>query len=292
MKEIEIESMDIKTNYVESIYVKKSAIKKNIPRMILIMLSVTFLVIMLGFPLCVIICEALKEGIGEYAKAMMDSAALSALKLTLSATVIATVLNTVFGVVMAWCITKFQFKGKNILLTFLDLPFAISPIIAGLVFILTFGRRGLFGDFLQAAHIRIIFAVPGIILATIFVTFPFVAREIIPLMQSQGTDEEEAAALLGAKGFTIFRRVTLPNIKWGLLYGIILCGARAMGEFGAVSVVSGHIRGKTNTLPLHIEILYNEYAYTAAFAVASVLVILAVIILILRGIVESKGGRG
>ena len=250
-------------------------------RIILITISVAFLVIMLGFPLCVIISEALRKGIGEYAKAITDSAALSALKLTLLATVIATTLNTIFGLVMAWSITKFQFKGKNILLTFL-----------GLVFILTFGRTGLFSSLLQAAHIKIIFAVPGIILATIFVTFPFVAREIIPLMQAQGTDEEEAAALLGAKGLTIFRKVTLPNIKWGLLYGVILCAARAMGEFGAVSVVSGHIRGKTNTLPLHIEILYNEYAYTAAFAVASVLVVLAVIILILRNIVETRGKRG
>ena len=292
MKDMGIEGLDIKTHYGESIYDKKKHIKKNMSRIILITISVAFLVIMLGFPLCVIISEALRKGIGEYAKAITDSAALSALKLTLLATVIATTLNTIFGLVMAWSITKFQFKGKNILLTFLDLPFAISPIIAGLVFILTFGRTGLFSSLLQAAHIKIIFAVPGIILATIFVTFPFVAREIIPLMQAQGTDEEEAAALLGAKGLTIFRKVTLPNIKWGLLYGVILCAARAMGEFGAVSVVSGHIRGKTNTLPLHIEILYNEYAYTAAFAVASVLVVLAVIILILRNIVETRGKRG
>lgn len=290
MKDIEIERMGMKISHVEYTHVKQKNSNKS--RMILIVISMVFLVLMLGFPLCVIISEALKRGIGEYVKAITDHAALSALKLTLLATGIATILNTVFGLVMAWCITKFQFRGKNILLTFLDLPFAISPIIAGLIFVLSFGRRGFLYNFLQVVNIKIIFAVPGIILATIFVTFPFVAREVIPLMQAQGTDEEEAAALLGAKGITIFKKVTLPNIKWGLLYGIILCAARAMGEFGAVSVVSGHIRGKTNTLPLHIEILYNEYAYTAAFAAASVLVVLAVFILILRGIVETRGKRG
>lgn len=284
------ESIIKQVPYIEETVVKKQPVNKA--RIVLITLSVLFLSLMLGFPLCVIMSEALKKGIGEYVAAITDPVAISALQLTLLATVIATSLNTLFGILMAWCITKFQFKGKNILLTFLDLPFAISPVIAGLVFILTFGRKGIFHTFLQLFHLRIIFAVPGIILATIFVTFPFVAREIIPLMQAQGTDEEEATALLGAKGFTIFRKITLPNIKWGLLYGIILCAARAMGEFGAVSVVSGHIRGRTNTLPLHIEILYNEYAYAAAFAVASVLMLLAIIILILRNIVESRGKKG
>lgn len=284
------ESIVKQVPYIEETEVKKQPVNKA--RIVLITLSVLFLSLMLGFPLCVIMSEALKKGIGQYVAAITDPVAVSALQLTLLATVIATSLNTIFGILMAWCITKFQFKGKNILLTFLDLPFAISPIIAGLVFILTFGRKGIFHTFLQLFHLRIIFAVPGIILATIFVTFPFVAREIIPLMQAQGTDEEEAAALLGARGFTIFRKITLPNIKWGLLYGIILCAARAMGEFGAVSVVSGHIRGRTNTLPLHIEILYNEYAYAAAFAVASVLMLLAIIILILRNIVEARGKKG
>lgn len=267
---------------------KKTSLIKNS----LIGISIAFLILMLGFPLVLIIIEALKKGFVEYGKAIMEPNTLAALKLTLIATVVAVTVNTLFGLCAAWAITKFQFKGKNFLLSFIDLPFAISPVIAGLVFVLSFGREGQFHELLNMFGIKIIFAVPGIILATIFVTFPFVAREIIPLMESQGCEEEVAAALMGAKGGTIFRRVTLPNIKWGLLYGIILCSARAMGEFGAVSVVSGHIRGKTNTLPLHIEILYNEYQFTAAFSVASVLVIIAVVILILRNLVEKKAKRG
>ena len=265
--------------------------KSRITKWLLIGISVLFLVLMLIFPLIVIISEALKKGWSAYLAAITDTYTLEALKLTVIATVIATVLNTIFGLFASWAITKFNFKGKNVLTSLIELPFAISPVIAGLVFILTFGRGSILENFLSNNNIKIVFAVPGIILATVFVTFPFIVRELIPLMNSQGKDEEEAAAIMGASGFTIFRKVTLPNIKWALLYGIILCSARAMGEFGAVSVVSGHIRGKTNTLPLHIEILYNEYQFSAAFAVASILVIIAVIILILRNIVEWKGKK-
>lgn len=260
-------------------------------RKLLIAISLIFLTLTLGLPLVVVIKEALGNGINAYFSAIISSDAVSAVNLTLIATIVATIFNTAFGVFAAWAITKFSFKGKNILTTLVDLPFAISPIIAGLVFVLTFGRGSFFEGILAQANIKIVYAVPGIVLATIFVTFPFVTREIIPLMNAQGKDEEEAAATMGASGFTIFRKVTLPNIKWGLIYGIILCIARAMGEFGAVSVVSGHIKGKTNTLPLHIEILYNEYQYNAAFAVASLLVIMAIIVLILRNIVEWKGKK-
>lgn len=265
--------------------------KNKLSKWILILISVLFLVLMLIFPLIVIIAEALKKGWDVYLAAITDTYTLEALKLTLIATIIATLLNTIFGLFASWAITKFNFKGKNILTALIDLPFAISPVIAGLIFILTFGRGSFLEDFLANNNIKIVFAIPGIVLATIFVTFPFIVRELIPLMNSQGKDEEEAAAIMGASGFTIFRKVTLPNIKWALLYGIILCSARAMGEFGAVSVVSGHIRGKTNTLPLHVEILYNEYQFSAAFAVASILVIIAIIILILRNIVEWKGKK-
>ncbi len=265
--------------------------KNKLSKWILILISVLFLVLMLIFPLIVIIAEALKKGWDAYLAAITDTYTLEALKLTLIATIIATVLNTIFGLFASWAITKFNFKGKNILTALIDLPFAISPVIAGLIFILTFGRGSFLENFLSNNNIKIVFAIPGIVLATIFVTFPFIVRELIPLMNSQGKDEEEAAAIMGASGFTIFRKVTLPNIKWALLYGIILCSARAMGEFGAVSVVSGHIRGKTNTLPLHVEILYNEYQFSAAFAVASILVIIAIIILILRNIVEWKGKK-
>lgn len=273
---------------------KAYEIKKNkkLVRSILIGISVSFMAIMLGLPLLLILIEALRKGFGAYGIAILNPDTLSALKLTLIATIVAVTINTIFGLCAAWSITKFRFKGKNFLLSLIDLPFAISPVIAGLIFVLTFGRESFLYDFLNAYNIKIIFAVPGIILATIFITFPFVAREIIPLMESQGVDEEEAAAMMGAKGLTIFRRVTLPNIKWGLLYGIILCSARAMGEFGAVSVVSGHIRGKTNTLPLHIEILYNEYEFAAAFSVASLLVIIAIIVLILRNQVEKRAKKG
>ncbi|MGM9979342.1 MAG: sulfate ABC transporter permease subunit CysW [Clostridium sp.] len=265
--------------------------KNKLSKWILILISVLFLVLMLIFPLIVIIAEALKKGWDAYLAAITDTYTLEALKLTLIATIIATLLNTIFGLFASWAITKFNFKGKNILTALIDLPFAISPVIAGLIFVLTFGRGSFLEDFLANNNIKIVFAIPGIVLATIFVTFPFIVRELIPLMNSQGKDEEEAAAIMGASGFTIFRKVTLPNIKWALLYGIILCSARAMGEFGAVSVVSGHIRGKTNTLPLHVEILYNEYQFSAAFAVASILVIIAIIILILRNIVEWKGKK-
>lgn len=257
----------------------------------LIIVSALFLILMLIIPLISIISEALAKGFNAYVKAVSDGYTLKAMNLTFISTIIATIINTIFGICVAWTITKFKFRGKNLLSALIDLPFAISPVIAGLVFVLTFGRGSMFEWFLDKIDINVVFATPGIILATIFVTFPFVAREIIPLMNAQGTDEEEAAAMMGASGFQIFRKITLPNIKWGLMYGIILCSARAMGEFGAVSVVSGHIRGKTNTLPLHVEILYNEYQFSAAFAVASILVIIAIIILILRNIVEWKSKK-
>lgn len=257
----------------------------------LITLCVLFLILMLIIPLITIIIGALSKGIDAYTHAITESYTIKAMKLTLITTIIATVMNTIFGICAAWVMTKFKFRGKNLLGTLIDLPFAISPVIAGLLFALTYGRGTLLGDFLGKYDIKVVFSTFGIILATMFVTFPFIAREIIPLMNSQGTDEEEAAAMMGAGGFTIFRKITLPNIKWGLIYGIILCSARAMGEFGAVSVVSGHIRGKTNTLPLDVEILYNEYQFASAFAVASILVIIAVIILILRNLVEWKSKK-
>lgn len=276
---------------------KNKIIQKEAPReadkakYVLIGISLLFLFLMLILPLVLILTEALKKGLTNYHVAISDEYTLKALKLTLMATITAVTANTIFGLVAAWCITKFKFRGKQFLTTLIDLPFSISPVIAGLIFVLSFGRKGLLYPILELLDIKIVFALPGIILATVFVTFPFVAREIIPLMEAQGSDEEVAAASMGANGFTIFRRITLPNIKWGLLYGVILCTARAMGEFGAVSVVSGHIRGKTNTLPLHIEILYSEYQFSAAFAVSSLLVIIAIIILILRNIVEWKAKK-
>jgi len=257
----------------------------------LIIISVLFLILMLIIPLISIISEALSKGFDAYVKAISEGYTIKAMNLTFITTIIVTVMNTLFGVCVAWTITKYKFKGKNLLGALIDLPFAISPVIAGLIFVLTFGRGSMFEGILKQTDIRVVFAIPGIILATLFVTFPFVAREIIPLMNAQGTDEEEAAAMMGASGFRIFRKITLPNIKWGLIYGVVLCSARAMGEFGAVSVVSGHIRGKTNTLPLHVEILYNEYQFSAAFAVASILVIIAIIILIIRNIVEWKSKK-
>jgi sulfate transport system permease protein len=226
-----------------------------------------------------------------FVKALTEDAALSAIKLTLLAAGISVPLNTGFGLAAAWLITKFRFKGRSFLLSLIDLPFAVSPVIAGLVFVLLFGARGWFGPWLKENDIQIIFALPGIILATVFVTFPFVARELIPLMESQGSDQEEAAVTLGARGWQVFRHVTLPNIKWGLLYGVLLCNARAMGEFGAVSVVSGHIRGKTNTLPLHVEVLYNEYQFSAAFACAALLALLALVTLGLKSLVEHLSGH-
>jgi sulfate transport system permease protein len=239
-------------------------------------------------PLVMVLTEALKKGWSVYAAALTDPDAMSALKLTLLVALITVPLNTVFGVVAAWAVTKFKFRGKGLLITLIDLPFAVSPVIAGLIYVLVFGAHGWFGPWLSDHDIKIIFAVPGIVLATLFVTFPFVARELIPLMEDQGQQEEEAAVTLGAGGWTIFFKVTLPNIKWGLLYGIILCNARAMGEFGAVSVVSGHIRGETNTLPLHVEILYNEYQFSASFAVASLLLLLAMVTLLLKGMFSQK----
>ncbi|GLU40250.1 sulfate ABC transporter permease subunit CysW [Pseudomonas sp. NBRC 100443] len=242
-------------------------------------------------PLFVVLSEALKQGFGTFLEAIIEPDALAALKLTLIAVGISVPLNLVFGVAAAWCVTKFEFPGKSILVTLIDLPFSVSPVIAGLIYVLLFGAQGYFGPWLSDHDIQIVFAVPGIVLATIFVTFPFVARELIPLMQEQGTQEEEAARLLGANGWQMFWHVTLPNIKWGLIYGVVLCTARAMGEFGAVSVVSGHIRGVTNTLPLHVEILYNEYNHVAAFSVATLLLLMALVILLLKQWSESRLSR-
>lgn len=265
--------------------------KNNATKNILISISILFITIMLVIPLIAVIIYSLQDGIEAYKIAIFDKYTIKSLQLTLLATLSAVVINTFFGIFAAWIITKFSFRGKHFLTTLIDIPFAISPVIAGLIYILVFGRTGWAYDFLQVFDIKIVFAVPGIILATIFVTFPFVSREIIPVLNAQGKDEEEAAALMGASGFKIFTKITLPHIKWALLYGIILCTARAMGEFGAVSVLSGHLRGKTNTLPLHIEMLYNEFQLSSAFAVSSILVIMAVIILILRTIVEYKGKK-
>ncbi len=247
-----------------------------------------FLALFLFVPLASVFAQALEKGLGVYFAAITEPDAISAIKLTLLAALISVPLNLLFGVAAAWAITKFDFKGKSLLITLIDIPFSVSPVIAGLVFVLIFGLQGWMGSWLQVHEIRILFAVPAIVLATIFVTFPFVARELIPLMQAQGKEEEEAALVLGASGFKIFYRVTLPNVKWGILYGVILCNARAMGEFGAVSVVSGHIRGATNTLPLYVEILYNEYNFAAAFAVASLLAFLALVTLALKSFAEWK----
>lgn len=242
-------------------------------------------------PLFVVATEALKQGVGVFVASILEPDAISALKLTLLAVGIAVPLNLVFGVAAAWCVSKYEFRGKSILVTLIDLPFSVSPVIAGLIYVLLFGAQGFFGPWLREHDIQIIFALPGIVLATVFVTVPFVARELIPLMQEQGTQEEEAARLLGTNGWQMFWHVTLPNIKWGLIYGVVLCTARAMGEFGAVSVVSGHIRGYTNTLPLHVEILYNEYNHVAAFSVASLLLLLALFILLLKQWSESRINR-
>lgn len=260
-------------------------------RYILIGITLLFLSLFLFIPLAAVFTEALRKGFQTYFTAIVEPDALSAIKLTIIATAIAVPLNLIFGVSAAWAIAKFEFKGKSFLITLIDLPFAVSPVIAGLIYVLMFGLQGWFGEWLSVHDVKIVFAIPGIVLATIFVTFPFVARELIPLMQAQGKEEEEAALVLGASGWQMFWRVTLPNIKWGLLYGVILCNARAMGEFGAVSVVSGHIRGLTNTMPLHVEILYNEYNYAAAFAVASLLALLALLTLALKSYVEWQAAR-
>lgn len=251
-------------------------------RRLIIGLALVFLTLFLFVPLAAVFYEALRKGVGVYIAAITDPYALSAIWLTLLCAAIAVPLNLVFGVMAAWAIAKFQFPGKSVLITLIDLPFAVSPVIAGLIYVLMFGAQGWLGPWLAAHDLKIIFAVPGIVLATVFVTFPFVARELIPLMEEQGVEEEEAALVLGASGWQTFWRITLPNIKWGLLYGVVLCAARAMGEFGAVSVVSGHIRGLTNTLPLHVEILYNEYNFAAAFAVASLLTLLALVMLVVK----------
>lgn len=250
--------------------------------------ALSFLALFVGLPLATVFAQALEKGWSTYWAAIREPDALAAIRLTLLATGIAVLLNLLFGLAAAWAVTKFQFPGKNVLVTLIDLPFAVSPVISGLIYVLMFGAQGWLGPWLDQRNIRIIFAVPGIVLATVFVTFPFVARELIPLMQAQGTDEEEAALVLGAGGRQLFFRITLPNIKWSLLYGVILATARAMGEFGAVSVVSGHIRGQTNTVPLHVEILYNEYNFAAAFAVASLLAILALVTLTAKRLLEWK----
>lgn len=262
-----------------------------ITRQILVGVALLFLGVFIVMPLGVIFAEAFRKGIVPYFAAFSDPIAWSAVKLTLLAAGIAVPLNVVFGVAAAWSIAKFEFRGRQVLLTLIDLPFSVSPVLSGLIYVLLFGAQGYLGPWLIEHEIRIIFAVPGIVLATIFVTFPFVARELIPLMQQQGKEEEEAALLMGANGLQTFWRVTLPNIKWGLLYGVILCNARAMGEFGAVSVVSGHIRGQTNTIPLHIEILYNEYQTISAFAMASLLAMLALVTLVLKSAVEWRQQR-
>lgn len=255
---------------------------------LLIGIALAFLALFLLIPLLTVFAEALRKGWSIYFSAVVEPDALSAIRLTLLTAGIAVPLNLVFGVAAAWAIAKFEFRGKNILLTLIDLPFSVSPVISGLIYVLIFGAQGWMGEWLNDHNVRILFAVPGIVLVTIFVTFPFVARELIPLMQSQGIAEEEAALVLGATGWQAFRKVTLPNIKWGLLYGVILCNARAMGEFGAVSVVSGHIRGETNTMPLHVEILYNEYNFSAAFAVASLLALLALATLAAKSFVAWR----
>ena len=272
------------TRFEESAAAREPALVK----WIVIAVSLTFFVTFLVLPLLAVFSEALRKGWAAYIAAITQPDALSSIRLTLLAAAIAVPLNVLFGIAAAWAVAKHDFRGKQLLITLIDLPFSVSPVIAGLVYVLVFGAQGWFGPWLYEHDIKIIFAVPGIVLATIFVTVPFVARELIPLMQAQGRDEEEAALVLGASGLQMFTRVTLPNIKWGLLYGVILCNARAMGEFGAVSVVSGHIRGLTNTMPLHVEILYNEYNFAAAFAVASLLALLALVTLVIKTMIEWR----
>lgn len=261
-------------------------------RMALIGTALAFLGVLVMLPVAAVFVEAFRQGWEGYRDAILADDALTAIRLTLLVSAIAVPMNLLFGIMASWCIAKFEFTGKSLLITFIDLPFSVSPVISGLIYILLFGAHSVLGRWLMENDLQVVFAVPGIVLATIFVTFPFVARELIPLMQEQGTEEEEAAIMLGASGITTFCKVTLPNIKWGLLYGVLLCNARAMGEFGAVSVVSGHIRGMTNTIPLHVEVLYNEYNFAAAFAVASVLTVLALVTLVLKSIIELrfKGG--
>ncbi len=269
----------------------RSAVTESLPtRLLLIGIALVFLALFLILPVVAVFVEAFRKGTEEYLTALVEPDAWAAIRLTLLVAAISVPVNLVFGVAAAWAIAKFEFKGKAVLTTLIDLPFSISPVISGLVFVLLFASHGLLGPWLSSHNIQILFAVPGIVLATLFVTFPFVARELIPLMQEQGSGDEEAAISLGANGWQTFRYVTLPNIKWGLLYGVLLCNARAMGEFGAVSVVSGHIRGLTNTMPLHVEILYNEYNFVAAFAVASLLALLALVTLALKAFLELRYG--
>ena len=260
-------------------------------RVVLIAVALLFLVVFLILPLVAVFVEAFRGGIGAYFAAITEPEALSAIYLTLLIALISVPLTAAFGIAAAWSVTKFEFKGKSLLLTLIDLPFSVSPVIAGMVFVLLFGLQGIFGTWLSAHGIKIIFAVPGIVLATLFIVLPFVAREIIPLMQQQGTTQEEAAVLLGANGWQTLWHVTLPNIKWALLYGVLLCNGRAIGEFGAVSVVSGHIAGLTNTMPLHVEVLYNDYAFAASFAVASLLSLMAVVTLVLKNVLEWRSGE-
>jgi sulfate transport system permease protein len=268
--------------------IKAGTTEANWVRYALITLALLFVLLFLMLPLAAVFTEALRKGFDAYLAALKEPDAWSAIKLTLITAAIVVPLNLVFGVAAAWAIAKYEFRGKSVLTALVDLPFSVSPVVAGLIYVLIFGAQGWFGPWLMAHDIKIIFAVPGIVLATVFVTFPFIARELIPLMQAQGNDEEQAAIVLGATGWQTFWYVTLPNIKWGLIYGVILCNARAMGEFGAVSVVSGHIRGQTNTLPLHVEILYNEYQSVAAFAVASLLAILALVTLVIKSVAEWR----
>ncbi len=279
------------TRYNSKVTLKRATAEPTFIRWLLIAIALLFLTLFLFIPLAAVFTEALRKGVDTYVTALTEADAISAIQLTFIATAIALPLNLVFGVAAAWAIAKFEFKGKSVLITLIDLPFAVSPVVAGLIYVLIFGLQGWFGEWLLDHDYKVIFAIPGIVLATVFVTFPFVARELIPLMQAQGKDEEEAALVLGANGWQILWRVTIPNIKWGLLYGLILTNARAMGEFGAVSVVSGHIRGMTNTMPLHVEILYNEYQYAAAFAVASVLALLALVTLALKTYVEWQAEK-
>lgn len=271
--------------------ISRATTESGAVRCILIVIALAFLLIFLFLPLVVVFTEALAQGVAAYFHTFTDPDTLSAIRLTLLAAAIAVPLNVVFGVAAAWAIGKFQFAGKSVLITLIDLPFSVSPVVAGLIYVLLFGAQGFLGPWLAAHHVQIIFAVPGIVLATIFVTCPFVAREVLPTMQAQGTDEEEAAVTLGANGWQTFFRVTLPNIRWALIYGVILCNARAMGEFGAVSVVSGHVRGLTNTMPLHIAILYDDYQFVPAFAVASLLAMLALLTLVVKSVVEWKMGE-
>ena len=273
---------------MEAVDVRTARRRPDVGRLLLIGVALVFLGLFLVLPLLTVFVQALSKGVAAYISAISDPMAWAAVKLTLLVAAIAVPFNLVFGVAAAWAIAKFEFRGKSTLITLIDLPFAVSPVIAGLIFILLFGSHGWFGGYLRLHHIRVVFAVPGIVLATIFVTFPFIARELIPVMQAQGKDDEETALSLGATGWQTFWRVTLPNIRWGLMYGVLLSNARAMGEFGAVSVVSGHIRGLTNTMPLHVEILYNEYNYTAAFAVASLLALLALLTLAGKSFLEWR----